>query len=176
MIYELLKNRRSIRKYQNKEIEKEKLDIILKSALLSPSSRSRRPWEFVVVTDRDMLRKLSQCREHSSDFLKGAPVGIVIIADPEACDVWIEDSSITAIIIQMAAQSLDLGSCWIQVRERFHNENEKAEDYIKRILNIQEKYKVECIIAMGYPAEDKKPYDVDKLPYDKLHFESWNGS
>ncbi|MCX7920848.1 MAG: nitroreductase family protein [Clostridia bacterium] len=170
MLYDLLKTRRSIRKFQNKEVEKDKLDTILKSALLSPSSRSRRPWEFIAVTDKELLKKLSQCREHSSDFLAGAPLGIVVIANPEACDVWIEDTSIASIIIQLSAESLNLGSCWIQVRERFHAGNEKAENYIKGLLGIPEKYTVECIVAIGYPDEEKKPYDEAGLLYDKIHF------
>jgi len=171
--YSLLKSRRSIRKFQNKQVEKEKIEVILKSALLSPSSRSRRPWEFIVVTDKDILNALSKCREHSSSFLADAPLGIVVIADPNACDVWVEDASIASIIIQLAAQSLGLGSCWIQVRERYHAGNTKAGDYIKNILGIPEKYEVECMVAIGYPAEEKKPYDDSQLEYDKIHYERY---
>ncbi|MDW7675753.1 MAG: nitroreductase family protein [Bacillota bacterium] len=170
MMLDLLKTRRSIRRFQEKAVEREKIDTIVKGALLSPSSRSRRPWEYVVVTDKEVLKQLSQCREHSSQFLAGAPLGIVVIANPEACDVWIEDASITAIIIQLTAHSLGLGSCWIQVRERFHSDNEKAEDYIKQALGIPDKYHVECILAVGYPAEEKKPYSEEVLPYDKIHW------
>ncbi len=173
MFYDLVKSRRSIRKFQNREVEKEKLDTILKSALMSPSSRSRRPWEFIVVTDKDLLKKLSQCREHSSSFLAGAPLGIVVVADPEKCDVWIEDASIASIIIQLAAHSLGLGSCWIQVRERFRPHNVKAEEYIKDILGIPDKYNVECIVAVGYPAEDKPAYREEDLLYDKIHMNKW---
>lgn len=173
MLLEILKERRSIRKFQDKEVEREKIDIILKGALLSPSSKSRRPWEFVAVTDKDILRKLSQCRGKSSQFLAGAPLGIVVIADSEACDVWIEDSSITAIIMQLSAQDIGLGSCWIQVRERLHSDDVKAEDYIKQVLGIPEKYKVECIVAIGYPAEVKKPHDEENLPFNKIHFNQY---
>ncbi|MCX8130133.1 MAG: nitroreductase family protein [Clostridia bacterium] len=169
MFYDLLRTRRSIRKFSDKEVEKEKIDTILRSALLSPSSRSRRPWEFIVVTDKELLLKLSQCREHSSFFLAGAPLGIVVIADPEASDVWIEDASLSSIIIQLSAQSQGLGSCWIQVRQRLHN-NKIVEDYIKEILRIPEKYSVENIIAIGYPGEIKEPYDEKELLYDKIHF------
>jgi nitroreductase len=174
MFFDLMKERRSIRKYQDMAVEKEKLDVILKSALLSPSSRSRRPWEFVVVIDREVLKKLSMCREHSSAFLAGAPLGIVVMADPSACDVWVEDCSIASVIIQLSAHSLGLGSCWIQVRDRFHKEGIKAEDYIKNILNIPDKYAVECIIAIGYPDEKKEGYDLNKLPFEKIHFGSYN--
>ncbi len=117
MLFDLLKSRRSIRRFQDRAVEKEKMEIILKSALLAPSSRSIRPWEFIAVTDKELLKKLSLCKEHGAQFLDGAPLGIVVMADPRACDVWIEDASIASILIQLAAQSLGLGSCWIQVRK-----------------------------------------------------------
>jgi nitroreductase len=173
MLYDLLKSRRSIRSFLDREVEKEKADIILKSALLSPSSRSIRPWEFIAVTNENLLMQLSRCKEHGSQFLAGAPLGIVVIADPQACDAWIEDASIASIIIQLAAQSLGLGSCWIQVRERYHSRDKKAEDFIKEVLGIPEKYSVECIVAIGYPAEVKKPYDENGLLYGKLHFDKY---
>ena len=170
MFYELLKSRRSIRKFQSREVEKEKLDLILKGALLAPSSRARRPWEFIAVTDRDLLKKLSGCRDHGSEFLAGAPLGIIVIADSAACDVWIEDASIASIIMQLSAQSLGLFSCWIQVRERFHSDRIKSEDYIKGILGIPDKFSVECIVAVGYAAEEKRAYGENELLYDKIHF------
>ncbi len=93
MFYDMLKSRRSIRKFQAKEVEKEKIDTILKSALMSPSSRARKPWEFIAVTDRKMLQKLAECRQHNSIFLAGAPLGIIVIADRGASDIWIEDAN-----------------------------------------------------------------------------------
>lgn len=170
MLFDILKTRRSIRKFQNKEVEKEKIDVILKSALLAPSSRSIRPWQFVAVTDAELIRQLSLCREPGSQFLAGAPLAIIVIADNGSSDVWIEDASISATIIQLMAQDLELGSCWIQVRERFHTKQETAGEYIKKVLEIPEQYSVECMIAVGYPAEDKKPYEENALPYQKLHF------
>lgn len=170
MLIDILKARRSIRKYQKKEVEKEKIDIILKSALLSPSSRSIRPWQFIAVTDAELLKQLSLCREPGPKFLAEAPFAVVVIADKDSSDVWIEDTSIAATIMQLTAQDLGLGSCWIQVRERFHTEQEKAEDYIRKVLQISEQYSVECLLAIGYPAEEKNPYEEDKLLYDKLHY------
>ncbi len=169
-MYDLLKSRRSIRKFQDKEVEKEKIDTILRSALLSPSSRSRKPWEFIAVTDKELLQRLSKCREHSSSFLAGAPLGIVVIADPEVCDVWIEDASIASIIIQLAAHSLGLGSCWIQVRDRVGANNVKAEDYIKETLGVPAKYAVLCMVAVGYPDEQKRAYSEGDLLLSKLHY------
>ncbi len=170
---DILKTRRSIRKFQDKEIEKEKIDSILKAALLSPSSRSRRPWEFVLVRDKEALKILSQSREHGSELLEGAPLCIVVLADQEACDVWIEDASIASIIMQLTAHSLGLGSCWVQIRERLDKDNKKSEDYIKKFLEIPQKYSVECMIAVGYPDEVKQPYNEENLPYNKIHFEKY---
>ena len=170
MYYEMLKARRSIRKFEEKDVEKEKLDTILKSALLSPSSRAIRPWEFIVVTDKTLLQKLSGCREHSAQFLSGAAVGIVVIADPSLSDVWVEDASIASVNIQLSAQSLGLGSCWVQVRQRQYDDKQSAGDYIKKVLTIPEKYSVESIIAIGYAAEEKAPHDENRLLYAKLHY------
>lgn len=171
MYYDMLKSRRSIRKFSDKEVEKEKIDIILKSVLLSPSSRLIRPWEFIVVTDKDMLYKLSKCREHGSQFLSNAKLGIIVIANCEQSDAWIEDTSIASIVIQLSAQSLGLGSCWIQIRQRIHNEEKSAEAYIKELTHIPDEYCVESIIAIGYPDETKKPHDENELPHSKIHFE-----
>lgn len=173
MFYDFLKGRRSIRKFKDKEVENEKLDIILKSALLSPSSRSIRPWEFIVVRDKEMLQKLSTCREHGSQPLSGAGVGIIVIADTHKSDVWVEDSSIASIVIQLAAQSQGLGSCWIQVRNRFHDKEETAEDYIKKLLNIPDGYSIESMIAIGYPNESKSPYSEDDLKFNKIRYEKF---
>lgn len=174
MLYDLLKTRRSIRKFKDKEVEKEKVDTILKSALFSPSSRSRMPWEFIAVTEKDLLIKLSQCREHSSSFLAGAPLGIAVIANPSKCDVWIEDASIAAIIIQLSAFDLGLGSCWIQIRDRASADGALASDYVKEALNIPGEFEVECIIAIGYPNEKKQPHSENKLPYEKLHYNKYD--
>ncbi|NLM72880.1 MAG: NAD(P)H nitroreductase [Clostridiaceae bacterium] len=174
-MYELIKARRSIRKFQKREVEKEKIDIITKSALLSPSSRSIRPWEFIVVDDKNSLQQLSQCKAHSATFLAEAPLGIVVIADPETGDTWIEDTSIASIIIQLVAESLGLGSCWIQVRGRFDSQGRKAGDIVREVLNIPPNYEVESIIAIGYPDEKKRAYREDELLYDKIHYNQYKG-
>lgn len=116
-----------------------------------------------------MLKELSGCKEFGSEFVAGAPLGIVVIADPKVCDVSVEDASIASIMIRLLAQSLDLASCWIQVRERFHSGEVKAEDYINGVLGIPEKYSIECIVAIGYSAEEKGTYGDNELLYDKIH-------
>jgi len=170
MLFDKLKTRRSIRKFENREVEKEKIDIILKSALIAPSSMSRKPLQFIAVTDTELLQKLSLCREPGPRYLAEAPLAIIVIADEGASDVWVEDASIASTFMQLVAHDLGLGSCWIQVRKRFHTEQETAEDYIKKVMDIPEQYSVQCILAIGYPGEEKKPYEENTLLYEKLHF------
>ena len=171
MFIDLLRRRRSIRRYEGRPVEREKLDLIIEAALRSPSSRSLNPWEFVVVTDRELLEKLSRSKAHGSAFLKNAPVGIVVCADPERCDVWIEDCSIASIIIQLTAHDLGLGSCWIQIRKRMHDDKKTAEEYVKEVLGISGNMVVESIIAIGYPSEEKAPHPKRSLQYEKIHSE-----
>ncbi|GIM29271.1 nitroreductase [Clostridium polyendosporum] len=170
---ELLKKRRSIRKFKDKEIEKEKITQLIQGALLSPSSRGKKPWEFIVITDKNILDKLSFSKQAGSTFLKNAPLGIVILGNPDVSDVWIEDTSIATTLIQLLAESIGLGSCWIQIRERNHNNNIKSEDYVRQILNIPENIRVESIVAVGYSDEMKTPYEEEDLKYDKVFLNSY---
>ncbi|MCC5911778.1 MAG: nitroreductase family protein, partial [Clostridiaceae bacterium] len=156
---ELLKKRRSIRKFKSQKIEKEKIDLLVKSALLSPSSKGIRPWEFVVITDEQVIEKLATAKEHGSVFIKNAPLAIVVLGDEGKNDVWIEDTSIASVIIQIMAESIGLGSCWVQIRERNHKPGVLAEDYVREVLSIPETRRVESIIAIGYPNEEKSPYE-----------------
>jgi nitroreductase len=73
----------------------------------------------------------------------------------------------------LSSQALGLGSCWIQVRERFHTNDVKAEAHIKEVLGIPDKYTVECMLAVGYPAEEKRPYEENELLYDKIHHDKY---
>ncbi len=83
MFMSLIQKRRSIRKFLEKPVEEEKIDFLIEAALRAPSSRGFNPWEFVIVTERDLLAKLSGAKIHGSGFLKNAPLGIVVCADPD---------------------------------------------------------------------------------------------
>ena len=173
MFLSLVQKRRSIRQYQDKPVEKEKIELLIEAALRSPSSRGFNPWEFIVVTDRDLLAKLSKAKPHGASFLKNAPLGIVVCADPEKCDVWVEDASIASIFLHLAAESLDLGSCWIQIRMRMHDQTKTAQEYVQELLNIPENLNVESMIAIGYPAESKPPHRKENLQYEKVYYNEY---
>ena len=170
---ELLRNRRSIRMYTDKSIETEKIELLKEAVLRSPSSRNFDPWEFIFVSDRELLKQLALCKPHGSKFLEHAALGIVIGADGQKSDVWVEDCSIASILVQMTAQSLGLGSCWIQIRKRAYDETMTSEEYIKDLLNLPELMKVESIISIGYPAEKKEPVPKKELKYEKIRLNGY---
>ena len=170
---ELLRKRRSIRKYTDKVIEPEKIEILKEALLRSPSSRGIDPWEFIFVDDKELLKQLALCKPHGASFLNGAALGIVICAEEQKSDVWVEDCSIASILVQMVAQSIGLGSCWIQIRKRKFDDQMTSEDYIRKLLNIPSGFKVESIIAVGYPAEKKEPVPPEDLKYEKVRANSY---
>lgn len=169
MFNDLIKKRRSIRKFIARPVEKEKVQQLLTAAMWSPSSRNNRPWEFVVVTDPKLLDSLSRSKEAGSQFLAAAPLGIVVCADPAKSDVWVEDTAIAALMIQLAAESLDLASCWIQIRERAHDADSMAEPYVARALKLPEGLKVASIIALGYPDQQLPEHSEKEIEPDKIH-------
>jgi nitroreductase len=168
--YELLKTRRSIRKYLPKAVEQEKITQITNAALMSPASKRSNPWEFIVIQDPETLVQLSQSRPHGSLFLANSPLGIVVLADTTKSDIWFEDAAIASIIMQLQAHDLGLGSCWVQIYGREKDETTTSENFIKSLLNIPDRYAVLNIISIGYPDEDRKAYEEDKLPLQKVHF------
>ncbi len=153
---ELLRHRKSIRKYTAQKIEPEKIEILKEALLRSPSSMDRKPCEFIFVDDKEVLEKLSLAKTHGSQFLADAALGIIVCADNDKSDVWVEDCSIASIIVQLTAQSLGLGSCWIQIRNRMHNKAVTSGEYVRQLLQIPEFIKVESIISIGYAAEHEK--------------------
>lgn len=168
-LLELLRKRRSIRKFSDCPIETDKVDALIEAAVRAPTSRGLNPWEFIVVDDPELLRRLGAAKQHGSAFLAGAPLAIVVAADTSKSDVWTEDCSIAAIIVQLVAEELGLGSCWAQIRRRPHNETLEADAYIKELLGLPEHFSVECVVGIGYPAEQKDGHDYESLPFGQVH-------
>lgn len=168
-LFDLIKKRRSIRKFKSQAVEQEKIDLLMKTVLMSPSSKSTRPWHFIVVDDKEMLVQLSESRTHGSQLIAGAAAAVIVIADSSKTDVWIEDASIASAYLQLQAENIGLGSCWVQVRGRMKNENITTEDEIRNLLNIPEEYKVLNMIALGYKDEEKNPHNEEKILYERVH-------
>ena len=151
---ELLKSRRTCRRFPDEAIDKKSLEYILEAAKLSPSGPRIRPWDFILVEDKDTLKALSVSKASGAALIEGAAAAIVVAADTTKTDVWVEDCSIATIIMQLAAEELGLGSCWVQIRLRKDAEGNDATDNVKRILNLPENYSVLSIVALGHKAID----------------------
>jgi nitroreductase len=173
-LLEILRRRRSIRKFTTQPVEAEKIEALLEAALRSPSSRGLRPWEFVVVSEPATLRALGQAKQHGAEFLAGASLAIVVAADPQRCDVWVEDCAIAALCLQLAASSLGLESCWAQIRLRRHADGREAEAHVRELVGLPAHFAVDCIVGIGYPAEHKAGHPRASLPFAKVHREQFS--
>jgi nitroreductase len=171
--FDLVKRRRSIRRFTDQPIEQEKIDLLMKTVLMAPSSKNSKPWHFILVDDKEKLAKLSESRDHGSQLIAGAALAIVVVADANNGDVWIADASIASAYIQLQAENIGLGSCWVHVRNRNTKDGQSTEDYIRESLNIPAEFKVLNMIALGYKDEDKKTHDEEKLEYNKIHKNSF---
>jgi nitroreductase len=170
---ELLRMRRSIRKFTQERVDQAAVQLLVEALLRAPSSRGINPWEFVLVDDPDTLAKLARSKQHGSEFLKRAPLAVVVCADGSKSDVWVEDCSIAAIIAHLAALSLELGSCWVQIRNRQHDGGRSSEEYIRELLGLPEYLKVEAIVGIGRPGETKQPVPAGDLQYGKVRYNTY---
>lgn len=176
MFIELLQKRRSIRQFEDRPVENEKIDVLVEAALRSPSSRGFNPWEFVVVTDKETIIDLARAKTHGSSFLKNASLAIVVVADPEKSDVWVEDASIASILVHLQATDLGLGSCWVQIRLREHSRDRSAEQFVAERIGLRKGMVVESIIGIGYPTETKQRHAKSSLQYDKVSYDRYGNT
>jgi len=167
--YSLLKNRRSTRKFSTQTIENDKIETLKSTVLMSPTGKNAKEWEFILVDDKDILASLAKSKEHGSELIAKAPLAIVVLGDTTKSDVWIEDCSIASIILQLQAEELGLGSCWVQIRQRKQKNGTLAEDSVRGLLDIPSHYAVVSIVAIGYKDESKKPKDESTLQREKIH-------
>ncbi len=172
-ILSIFKNRRSVRQYTAEHIPQETLEQVLKAGLTSASGRNRRPWEFIVVRDKAVLEQMVNCRTGGAQMLANADCAIVVVADPNKTDVWVEDASIAMANMHLAADALGLGSCWIQGRLRDSSDGRSAEGYLRDLLHFPSDYRLEAILSLGMPQSHAPAYEDSDLPMDKIHYDKF---
>lgn len=172
---ELIKVRRSMRKFTEEELTQEQVVTLMKAALMAPTSKRSNSWQFIVVDDKESLKKLSFCKEQASQFIADATLAIVVVADPLVSDVWIEDAAIASIYLQLQAEDIGLGSCWVQVRERLTASGISSGEYVHDILDIPLQLQVLSIIAIGHKGMERKPFNEDNLQWEKIHLNKYGG-
>lgn len=165
---ELVQTRRSHRKFTDEEISAEDVQLILRAALMSPTSKGQRAWQFVVVDDKLKIEQLSDAKEMGSQFLKEASLCIAVLGDPSTNDCWIEDGSIASYSMLLQAEDLGLGGCWVQMRARGLNDGTPANDIVRGILNIPENLDVLCVLGFGHKAMVRQPQNEDRLKWENV--------
>ncbi len=154
--FSLIEKRRSVRRFTGEAVPEEAVARMLKATMGAPSSKNSRSSRFMVVDRPELLERIAQMRDQGSAFVKNAPLAILVMGDPALADTWVENASIAATYLQLAAEASGLGSCWVQVAGRRRvaadPESEKSEDYLRTFLPIPEGHRVLCVIAAGQPA------------------------
>lgn len=166
-IISAIKKRRSIRSYTTQPIESEKLNAVIKAALVSPSARHERRWRLVVVTNHDLIMQLGKMKPHSHHV--GEAQAVIVVISQE-WQYWIEDASIVAEHIWLEAENQGLASCWTQIRDSSTHEKISltSEEYVKNILDLPQEMRVLCMMPLGYPAESLPINDPNEILKEKV--------
>ncbi len=159
-------NRRSVRMYEDRPIEKEKIMQILKAAMQAPSAANQQPWHFLVVEDKEQLEKLGELTAYSG-MCKTAACVIVVMADEQVFKaplMWQQDCAAATQNLMLEAVEQGLGSVWIGVAP-----HEDRMNKIKEQFELSDNLLPFALVSMGYP---KKPQEfVDRFQESKIHFE-----
>lgn len=172
----LLIRRRSIRKYRDELLSPEEIRKVIEAALLSPTSKNRHSWEFIAVEESEMLTKLSLCKPGSATFVSDAVLAIVVLGNPLLSDAWVEDASIAAIYMQLQAEELGIGSCWVQLRNRSYSDLMTAGEYVNDLLDVPMPLEPLCVIAFGRKEKERASADINTLCWEKVHIGTYRPS
>ncbi|OLS32794.1 MAG: NADPH-dependent oxidoreductase [Candidatus Heimdallarchaeota archaeon AB_125] len=162
---DLLKSRRSIRKYKNKPVEEEKIQKCLEAARWAPSASNKQPWEFLIVTDEKVRMKLSEIHPYAK-FVSESPVVFVPLTNPEIHQKYhMSDSALATMQYMIEAHSIGLGTCWAGVI------GSSLEPEIKELLDVPDNLNVLGLVATGYANEE--PTRTRKELEDLVHYEKY---
>ncbi|MDO4632444.1 MAG: nitroreductase family protein [Eubacteriales bacterium] len=165
-----IKKRRSIRRYTEEAISEKDLKNVLLAGLLAPTSQNRRPCEFYLIRDREVLKQLSKAKKAGAGMLADCNAAIAVFGDSSKADTWIEDCSIALSYMNLEAAALGLGSCWVQMHLRNSASGASAEETVRKILQIeQDSMRIVGILALGEPAEEMKAYTEEDADWGKVH-------
>lgn len=165
----LVRTRRSMRKFTDEPLTPEQVEQLLRCALMAPSSKGKHAWHFIVVDDRETIAKLAECKAVGSDFVAGAPLVIAVVGEPAESDVWIEDASVATTILLYAAEDLGLGACWVQIRERLSSAGIPSEDIVCNLLGVPDNLRVLSMVAVGHKGMERKPFNEERLLWERVH-------
>ena len=159
-------NRKSVREYTNREISSEIMNDLLKAGMAAPSSRDRRPWHFIVISDKQLLDDLGNNLKNAS-CLKNANKAIVVCGDTLLSDnCWELDCSAATQNILLAAESFGLGAVWTAVYPYADREQ-----VVNDAFQLPENIRTLAIIPLGYPEGEHSA--KDKFDETRIHQNKW---
>jgi nitroreductase len=162
---EAIRNRRSIRRYQRKDVPEEKLTQVLEAGRWAPSAHNSQCRQFIVVRNENTRRELAKIATYGS-FLAESPVAIAVVIDSSASNHPAEDGAAATQNMLLAAYSIGLGSCWIGAYGSGY------EAGARRILGIPDDKRLLSLISLGYPAESGGSTRVELsqlVGYERFH-------
>lgn len=171
-VFEAISKRRSIREYGKGEIDDDKIEGLLKSAMYAPSAINEQPWHFIVVKDNDSLKDLSETLAYGK-MLSEAAAAIVICADKKLCktreDFWVQDCSAATQNILLAATAMGIGSVWLGIYP-----NKDRVKAITDYFGIPQNVVPFNIISLGYPLDECSFKELpERFKKDRIHYNKW---
>ncbi len=160
-LFEAVKKRRSVREYSDKPVLKSDLEKIIDAARFAATARNIQPWKFLIVTNKQMLKKIADLTEHGK-FIEQAQACIVVLSSDTK--YYLEDGSAATQNILLAATSLGLGTCWVAGDKKDYCEG------IMKLLGIAKDYKVISFVSVGYPKKEAALKEVEKKSLKELLF------
>lgn len=160
--------RRSIRKYEEKEITDQEIELLLRSGMAAPSAHNKQPWEFIVTKKRNILNKVANIHPYAK-MLNKAPLGIVVCANSEKQNVegfFVQDCAAAIQNILVQGQDMGLGSVWIGIYPY-----KELMDMIKEIFLIPDNIVPIAMISIGYPAEEK--HEITRYKKELVHVDKY---
>ena len=163
---EAIFTRRSIRRYRPEPVPMDLVNQLLAAGMSAPSAMNIRPWQFIVITERKIMDEIPKFHPYSA-MLRSAPLVLCVCGDITASEkYWVLDCSAAAENILIAARALGLGAVWLAVypvESRIMN--------LKELLRLPENIVPLCLIAVGYPAEEK-PRSAGR-DEARVHYNEW---
>jgi nitroreductase len=162
---EIIFSRRSIREYSGEPVSAAEIGSLLQAGMAAPSASNRKPWHFVVVTDRQTLQKLAE-RHPFGKMIARAGVGIAVCGDPAISDWWVQDCTAATENILIAVAGLGLGGVWLGC----HGQPER-EQAVRDVLGIPGRIGVLSLLSIGHPGEEKEA----RTQYNpaRVHRDQW---
>lgn len=164
-----IRSRRTVRHFTDEPLSAEAVQLLLEAGLRAPSSRGGHTTQFILLEDREMLDRLSYMRPDGTDPLKQVPLGIVVLGSPMECEKWIADGSLAAGYIQLQAEELGLGSCWVDVYGQYTESGQESAEYVRQALDIPYQLEVLCVLAVGHRAEEPRERQSEELRWEQIH-------